>query len=56
VRKLMAKELVRVAQIIFVLSIPIAFPFLGIEGIKVTMRMAWRAFLVRNKFQTVETK
>lgn len=54
IRKLMERELTGLAQLIFLLSIPIAFPFLGIEGVKVTVRMAWRAFQMRNKFRTAE--
>lgn len=49
IRKLMATERAGAAQAIFLLSIPIAFPFLGVEGIKVTLRMAWRAFRMRKK-------
>jgi len=31
------------ALFLYILLIPLTFPFLGMEGIKVTLRMAWRA-------------
>jgi hypothetical protein len=34
----------RLALFLYVALIPLTFPFLGVEGIKVTLRMAWRAF------------
>lgn len=49
IKKLMTSEHVRLAQIFYLISIPIALPFLGIEGIKVTLKMAWRAYRMRNK-------
>ena len=33
----------RMALFLYVCLIPLTFPFLGMEGIKVTLRMAWRA-------------
>jgi radical SAM superfamily enzyme YgiQ (UPF0313 family) len=33
----------RLALFLYVCLIPLTFPFLGMEGIKVTLRMAWRA-------------
>jgi radical SAM superfamily enzyme YgiQ (UPF0313 family) len=33
----------RLALFLYVVLIPLTFPFLGVEGIKVTLRMAWRA-------------
>jgi hypothetical protein len=33
----------RLALFPYVCLIPLTFPFLGMEGIKVTLRMAWRA-------------
>ena len=33
----------RLALSLYVCLIPLTFPFLGVEGIKVTLRMAWRA-------------
>ena len=33
----------RFAQFLYVILIPITFPFLGLEGIKITLKSAWRA-------------
>ena len=33
----------RLALALYVILIPITFPFLGVEGIKVTLRMAYKA-------------
>ncbi len=33
----------RVALLLYIVLIPITFPYLGLEGIKVTLKMAWRA-------------
>lgn len=49
IRKLMRSENVRLAILIYLISIPIAFPFLGIEGVKVTLRMGWRAYIIKKK-------
>jgi radical SAM superfamily enzyme YgiQ (UPF0313 family) len=37
----------RLAQFLYVALIPITFPFLGLEGIRITLKMAWRALLQR---------
>jgi len=37
------RRMKRMALFLYVLLIPLTFPFLGMEGIKVTLRMAWRA-------------
>ena len=37
----------RLAQFLYVILIPITFPFLGLEGIKITLKMAWRALTRR---------
>jgi radical SAM superfamily enzyme YgiQ (UPF0313 family) len=37
----------RLALMLYIVLIPLTFPYLGIEGIKVTLRMAWRALLGR---------
>jgi radical SAM superfamily enzyme YgiQ (UPF0313 family) len=49
IKKLITSENMRLAQIFYLISIPVALPFLGIEGIKVTLKMAWRAYRTRNK-------
>jgi len=49
IKKLMGGGHIRLSQVIYLFSIPIAFPFLGMEGIKVTLRMAWRAGRMRIK-------
>jgi hypothetical protein len=33
--------------VLYVILIPITFPFLGLEGIKITLKMAWRALTRR---------
>lgn len=42
-RWMIAHHMKRTALAMYVALIPITFPFLGVEGIKVTMRMAWRS-------------
>lgn len=42
-RALIARRCKRIAQFLYVVLIPIIFPYLGLEGIKVTLKMAWRA-------------
>jgi len=37
----------RLALLLYIVLIPLTFPYLGIEGIKVTLRMAWRALIGR---------
>ncbi len=41
------RRMKRLALFLYVCLIPLTFPFLGMEGIKVTLRMAWKA--VRNQ-------
>ena len=38
-----ARRMKRAALMLYVCLIPLTFPFLGVEGIKVTLRMAWKA-------------
>ena len=47
VRWIMKHRMKRLALVLYVMLIPLTFPFLGIEGIKVTLRMAWKS--VRGK-------
>ncbi|GAX59199.1 Fe-S oxidoreductase [Candidatus Scalindua japonica] len=49
IKWLMARECTKLALVIYIISIPIAFPFLGIDGIKVTLRMAWKAYRMKVK-------
>jgi len=42
-RWMIARRMKRLALCLYVALIPLTFPFLGVEGIKVTLRMAWRA-------------
>jgi len=42
-RWMIAWRMKRLALLLYVALIPLTFPFLGVEGIKVTLRMAWRA-------------
>ena len=46
---LMVRRYVTLSLVLYVLSIPFALPFLGIEGIKVTLKMALRAYRMRSK-------
>jgi radical SAM superfamily enzyme YgiQ (UPF0313 family) len=43
----------RLALFLYVILIPLTFPYLGIEGIKVTLRMAWRALVGRGAPRTL---
>lgn len=43
VRWIINRRMKRLALFLYVCLIPITFPYLGVEGIKVTLRMAWRA-------------
>jgi radical SAM superfamily enzyme YgiQ (UPF0313 family) len=49
IRKFMSAGHIRLSQAIYLLSIPLVFPFLGMQGIKDTLRMAWRARRMRIK-------
>jgi len=49
ISKMMTLENTRLALFIYLVTIPITYRFLGMEGIKVTVRMAIRAFKLRNK-------
>jgi len=42
-RWMIARRMKRLALLLYICLIPLTFPFLGVEGIKVTLRMAWRA-------------
>jgi radical SAM superfamily enzyme YgiQ (UPF0313 family) len=42
-RWVIAHRMKRLALFLYVCLIPLTFPFLGVEGIKVTLRMAWKA-------------
>jgi radical SAM superfamily enzyme YgiQ (UPF0313 family) len=55
IKRLMEGEHIRLSQLIYLFSIPIVFPFLGIQGIKVTLRMAWRASRMRMKPINLDT-
>ena len=46
-RWIIARRMKRLALLLYVVLIPLTFPFLGVEGIKVTLRMAWRALWTR---------
>ena len=47
-RWMIERRMKRAALFLYVCLIPLTFPFLGVEGIKVTLRMAWKA-LRRNR-------
>lgn len=42
-RWMIKRRMKRLALFLYICLIPLTFPFLGMEGIKVTLRMAWRA-------------
>ncbi len=46
-RGVIARRMRRLALFLYVVLIPITFPFLGLEGIKITLKMAWRALRQR---------
>jgi radical SAM superfamily enzyme YgiQ (UPF0313 family) len=46
-RWIIERRMRRLALFLYVCLIPLTFPFLGVEGIKVTLRMAWKA--LRNR-------
>jgi anaerobic magnesium-protoporphyrin IX monomethyl ester cyclase len=46
-RWMIQRHMKRTALLLYVLLIPLTFPYLGMEGIKVTLRMAWRALIGR---------
>lgn len=43
IRWIIRRRMKRLALFLYVLLIPLTFPYLGVEGIKVTIRMAWKA-------------
>ena len=43
IRWIIRHRMKRLALFLYVLLIPLTFPYLGVEGIKVTLRMAWKA-------------
>jgi hypothetical protein len=43
IRWIMARRQRRLASVIYMLTFPIVFPFLGLDAMRVTGRMAWRA-------------
>jgi radical SAM superfamily enzyme YgiQ (UPF0313 family) len=42
-RWIIAHRMHRVATLLYVIAMPISFPFLGVEAMRVTLRMAWKA-------------
>lgn len=48
-RWIIAHRMKRLALFLYVLLIPLTFPYLGVEGIKVTLRMAWTAVSGRRR-------
>jgi len=47
IRWIIERRMKRLALLLYVILIPLTFPFLGVEGIKVTLRMAWKALTGR---------
>ena len=43
IRWIIRHRMRRLAAMLYLILIPITFPYLGVEGIKVTIRMAWKA-------------
>lgn len=52
-RWIINRRMKRLALMLYVVLIPLTFPYLGIEGIKVTLRMAWRALRRRGAPQSL---
>jgi hypothetical protein len=48
IRWIIRRRMKRLALVLYVLLIPVTFPYLGVEGIRVTLRMA-RTALVRDR-------
>ncbi len=48
-RWVIAHRMKRLALFMYICLIPITFPYLGVEGIRVTLRMAWTALLGRGR-------
>lgn len=51
IRWIIRHRMKRLALFLYVLLIPLTFPYLGVEGIKVTLRMAWKALSGGNRPQ-----
>lgn len=45
IRWIIKKRMKRLALFLYILLIPLTFPYLGVEGIKVTVRMAWKSLM-----------
>jgi anaerobic magnesium-protoporphyrin IX monomethyl ester cyclase len=43
----------RLALMLYIVLIPLTFPYLGVEGIKVTLRMAWKAITGKRPAQPI---
>jgi len=54
IRWIIKKRMKRVALFLYVLLIPLTFPYLGVEGIKVTLRMAWKSLTGRQAPKAAE--
>lgn len=49
IRWIIRHRMKRVALLLYLILIPLTFPYLGVEGIKVTLRMAWKAMTGGNR-------
>jgi radical SAM superfamily enzyme YgiQ (UPF0313 family) len=49
IRWIIERRMKRLALVLYLMLIPLTFPFLGVEGIKVTLRMAWTAVTGRRR-------
>lgn len=47
IRWIINRRMKRLALFLYILLIPLTFPYLGVEGIKVTLRMAWKSLTGR---------
>ena len=49
IRWIIERRMKRLALLLYLILIPLTFPYLGVEGIKVTLRMAWTAVTGRRR-------
>lgn len=53
IRWIIQRRMKRLALMLYIILIPLTFPYLGVEGIKVTLRMAWKSLTGRRPAQGI---
>ncbi len=53
-RRAKQRRMKRLALMLYIILIPLTFPYLGVEGIKVTLRMAWKSLTGRRSAPGIE--